>query len=236
MVLIALRVVALAPSYGTSPENWRAATAYVLHAARPGDCVAFYPLDASMPFAYYAHEPVQALRRALRDAAGSVGLSARVAGGEPPGAADRDRRVPRALRADTWRCGRRWRAGIRATRTRSFGYASVIWVELFRADRTTGRSVVPTNVSALSPASMTPLTHSSSREPSPVDVAREHDHGRERGDQEPRVRRRVLRGQRKPADSERPHDRLDRHLAPVAHHEHEQDDQHDRPGQARRRG
>ena len=57
-VLIALRVVVLTPSYGTSPENWRAATAYVLHASRPGDCVAFYPLDASMPFDYYAGRPV----------------------------------------------------------------------------------------------------------------------------------------------------------------------------------
>jgi hypothetical protein len=58
-VVLALRVVALAPSYGTSPENWRAATAYVIASERPGDCVAFYPLDAQMPFAYYAHEPLR---------------------------------------------------------------------------------------------------------------------------------------------------------------------------------
>ncbi|HWE31976.1 MAG TPA: glycosyltransferase family 39 protein [Solirubrobacteraceae bacterium] len=52
--LIALRMVSLVPTYGASPENWRTATRYVLARARPGDCVAFYPLDAHMPFAYYA--------------------------------------------------------------------------------------------------------------------------------------------------------------------------------------
>jgi mannosyltransferase len=51
--LIALRALALAPAYGTSPENWRAATAYVIGRSRPGDCIAFYPLDSRMPFAYY---------------------------------------------------------------------------------------------------------------------------------------------------------------------------------------
>jgi mannosyltransferase len=51
--LIALRALTLAPAYGTSPENWRAATAYVVGQSRPGDCIAFYPLDSRMPFAYY---------------------------------------------------------------------------------------------------------------------------------------------------------------------------------------
>jgi hypothetical protein len=52
-VLIALRAVPLAQSYGVSPENWKAATAYVAQHARPSDCIAFYPSDARMPFAYY---------------------------------------------------------------------------------------------------------------------------------------------------------------------------------------
>ena len=51
--LIALRAAQLAPSYGVSPENWRAATDYVLSQARPGDCAAFYPIDNRMPFQYY---------------------------------------------------------------------------------------------------------------------------------------------------------------------------------------
>jgi mannosyltransferase len=51
--LIALRMVSLVPTYGVSPENWRAATGYVLARAQAGDCVAFYPLDAHMAFAYY---------------------------------------------------------------------------------------------------------------------------------------------------------------------------------------
>ena len=58
-VVLGLRVAALAPSYGVSPENWRAATAYVLASERPGDCLAFYPLDAQMPFAYYAGQPIK---------------------------------------------------------------------------------------------------------------------------------------------------------------------------------
>jgi hypothetical protein len=51
--LIALRALQLVPAYGKSPEDWRAATSYVVTRARAGDCAAFYPLDARMPFAYY---------------------------------------------------------------------------------------------------------------------------------------------------------------------------------------
>jgi uncharacterized membrane protein len=51
--LIALRALQLGPSYGTSPENWKAATAYVLHRSTASDCVAFYPLDSRMAFGYY---------------------------------------------------------------------------------------------------------------------------------------------------------------------------------------
>jgi mannosyltransferase len=51
--VIGLRMVSLVPTYGVSPEDWRAATRYVLADARPGDCIAFYPLDAHMAFAYY---------------------------------------------------------------------------------------------------------------------------------------------------------------------------------------
>ena len=52
-VILALRAAQLAPTYGVSPENWRAATSHVLSQARPGDCVAFYPLDNRQPFQYY---------------------------------------------------------------------------------------------------------------------------------------------------------------------------------------
>jgi mannosyltransferase len=51
--LIVLRVLVLAPSYGVSSEEWRSATDYVVAATRPGDCIAFYPLDTRMPFEYY---------------------------------------------------------------------------------------------------------------------------------------------------------------------------------------
>ena len=51
--VLALRALQLAPSYGTSPENWRAASAHVLAASRPGDCIAFYPSDGRQAFSYY---------------------------------------------------------------------------------------------------------------------------------------------------------------------------------------
>ncbi len=130
VVLIALRVVALAPSYGTSPENWRAATAYVLHSARPGDCFAFYPLDAQMPFKYYAHRSVQPHVEQYETPTVPTGCPRvwLVAShqGLPTGTA-----ASRAHFA-TYEAIR----GTLARRyphqsTRSFGYASVIWVQLF---------------------------------------------------------------------------------------------------------
>jgi mannosyltransferase len=51
--LVVLRALQLAPAYGSSPENWRAATAYVLAHTRSGDCAAFYPLDNRQAFRYY---------------------------------------------------------------------------------------------------------------------------------------------------------------------------------------
>jgi 4-amino-4-deoxy-L-arabinose transferase-like glycosyltransferase len=51
--VLALRALELAPSYGTSPENWHAATVHVLAAAQPRDCIAFYPSDGRQAFSYY---------------------------------------------------------------------------------------------------------------------------------------------------------------------------------------
>ncbi len=52
-VLIVLRVLQLAPSYGVSPEDWQGATSFVVQHAQRGDCVAFYPSDGRMAFQYY---------------------------------------------------------------------------------------------------------------------------------------------------------------------------------------
>jgi mannosyltransferase len=52
-IVVVLRALQLAPSYGTSPENWKAATAHVLAVYRPGDCIAFYPSDGRQAFQYY---------------------------------------------------------------------------------------------------------------------------------------------------------------------------------------
>ncbi len=64
--LIALRALQLAPSYGTSPEPWQQAAAYVQARARPGDCIAFYPMDGRMAFQYYIGTGRAADRRAPR--------------------------------------------------------------------------------------------------------------------------------------------------------------------------
>jgi hypothetical protein len=53
LVLLVLRALQVAPSYGVSPEDWRGATALVLREARPGDCAMFYPSDGRMAFQYY---------------------------------------------------------------------------------------------------------------------------------------------------------------------------------------
>lgn len=63
--LITLRALQLAPAYGVSTENWRDATAYVANTAQPRDCVAFYPLDARMPFRYYLRDIARAPRPIL---------------------------------------------------------------------------------------------------------------------------------------------------------------------------
>jgi mannosyltransferase len=65
-VVLVLRALELAPSYGASPENWRAATAHVLTAARPGDCLAFFPADGRQAFSYYVGTGAQGAARAPR--------------------------------------------------------------------------------------------------------------------------------------------------------------------------
>lgn len=52
-VLLALRALQVAPSYGVSPEGWQAASAHVLSSSLPGDCIAFYPSDGRQAFGYY---------------------------------------------------------------------------------------------------------------------------------------------------------------------------------------
>jgi hypothetical protein len=61
-VIVALRAVPLAASYGVSPEDWKGAERFVVASARPGDCIAFYPLDGRMPFDYYVRAQGDAVR------------------------------------------------------------------------------------------------------------------------------------------------------------------------------
>ena len=65
-LLLVLRGLQVAPSYGVSPENWRAATSDVLEHTAPGDCIAFYPSDGRMAFDYYLGHTRADMRRAPR--------------------------------------------------------------------------------------------------------------------------------------------------------------------------
>ncbi len=65
---LGIRLVPLALSYDVSPEPWDAATHAVLTAARPGDCVVFYPEDGHNPFQYYERNAKPAAAVAPRSA------------------------------------------------------------------------------------------------------------------------------------------------------------------------
>jgi hypothetical protein len=55
--LLAVRLIPLLPSYGATPENWKAAARFVIaDADGRGGCVAFYPEDGRMAFDYYVDE------------------------------------------------------------------------------------------------------------------------------------------------------------------------------------
>jgi hypothetical protein len=153
--LLALRAVALAPSYGASTEPWRSAASYVAEHSRTGDCIAFYPQDTRMPFEYYAGQggrlpasvlpaepwgevrsyverygtlPAGAWRR-LAAACERMWLISSHEGrvGGPPVVGANARRL-RSLRAALGRAYQR-------PATRKFGRASPISVELFTAGR-----------------------------------------------------------------------------------------------------
>lgn len=66
VAVVALRALQVVPAYGVSPEPWSTVTARVLAQSRPGDCVAFYPLDARMAFQYYVARSPDGIRRAPR--------------------------------------------------------------------------------------------------------------------------------------------------------------------------
>jgi mannosyltransferase len=58
-VLLGLRALQLGPSYGTSPENWKAAAQYVGGSQPAPSCVAFYPQDGRMAFDYYVRSSAE---------------------------------------------------------------------------------------------------------------------------------------------------------------------------------
>jgi mannosyltransferase len=154
LVLLVLRGLQLAPSYGTSPEPWREASAYVLARDRPGDCMAFYPADGRMAFQYYFARRSDRLRRLPRPILPVVrfgivrtyvedyatltpgqitrrGASCRrlwfVSSheGQPNGPA-----ISRANRARFLQLQARLERAFGTGRTRQFGYASAIHVRL----------------------------------------------------------------------------------------------------------
>jgi mannosyltransferase len=53
VAFLVVRGIQVGEAYGVSTEPWQTVTKVVLRDSRPGDCIAFYPLDARMPFRYY---------------------------------------------------------------------------------------------------------------------------------------------------------------------------------------
>ena len=166
--LLVLRVLQLIPSYGVSPEDWRSAARHVVADSRSGDCIAFYPADGHMAFAYYARGGAPAPRSILPatpwsdpprpfvedyatlSAARLARLPARCPRlwlvwshqGQPDG--------PAGARANLARFAR-LRAELRTVypghpRPVTFGYAATVRVERLSAAGPQGRSVVPTKV------------------------------------------------------------------------------------------
>jgi hypothetical protein len=164
-VLLVLRAAPLAAGYGVSPEDWKSAAAYVLARAAPSDCVAFYPADAHMAFAYYVPAGARAPRSILPLAPW---------GGSRPFVEDYASLARPELRGLPSRCPRLWlvsshpgqpdgpaaaRANLARFRTlrsalereyprsdfTTFGYAATITIERLSLRRQ-GRSVLPTKV------------------------------------------------------------------------------------------
>jgi hypothetical protein len=156
--VITLRALQLAPAYGVSPEDWRGATAYVIEGAERGDCVAFYPSDGRNAFRYYArgHPPrsvlpavpwsyerpyVENYATLTRRPAGCDRLwlvSSHQGRPDGPSASRANLKRYRALRA-------RLSSAFPSHRTRKFGYADPVRVELFERWRSTAafRSPAP---------------------------------------------------------------------------------------------
>ena len=66
VVLVGLRGLQVGAAYGVSPEPWQQVTAYVRDHSRPGDCIAFYPMDSRMAFQYYVGSSAAATATAPR--------------------------------------------------------------------------------------------------------------------------------------------------------------------------
>lgn len=151
---IVLRALQLAPSYGTSPEDWHSAVSHVLASDKPGDCIAFYPSDGRMAFEYYVGGQAHGIGSAPRPV-----LPAEAWGKVTPYVEDYATFSPSALKRVAASCPRLWlvashegvangpagsaahyvryrqlRAALEAAylrhETSSFGYADPVEVEL----------------------------------------------------------------------------------------------------------
>jgi mannosyltransferase len=149
--LIVLRLLQITASYGVSPEDWKAASAYVSARSSGSDCAVFYPSDGRMALRYYLADARTAPRPVLPAAPWSTvkpyvedyatltpaqlaGLPARCPRlwlissheGQPDGPAGSRRNRARFLRLRA-ALGALYPAHV----TTQFGYASPVRVELF---------------------------------------------------------------------------------------------------------
>jgi hypothetical protein len=148
--LIALRALQLGPAYGVSPEDWRGATASVMRSVRAGDCIAFYPSDGRNAFRYYAHgQPPRSVLPAVPWTYDGAYIENYSTLARPPAGCERlwllsnhvgQTSGPARSRVNLMRY-RSLRAMLSASygppRTREFGYADPVTVELFERWRST---------------------------------------------------------------------------------------------------
>ena len=264
--LVALRALQLGPSYGVSPEPWQQATAYVQARARPGDCIAFYPLDGQdgVPVLHRHRQAGRPARPALDPAESCGGARS-----SPTSSATTTLSAAQ-IRTRVAGCRRLWFVSSHEGQTdgpaQSLANRARFLALRARLERAFGHARACSSASAAMIARRAIRQHScmigarsgaerdsverqhaqhhqqdavgpdQDRPPLAANVTGYDHQGRERGDHHPRQRRYVLRGQRQEADAGRPDKRRGRDPAPLPPDERQHPDQQDPARPGRRSG
>ncbi len=106
LLVAALRLASVIPTYGVSPENWEEPTNYLIQNARQNDCIAFYPADTRTLIVYYLQQNDKKWRKiaaSLKPILPKVALTKM-----PSYVEDYYSLSPKQLESDAQRCPRMW--------------------------------------------------------------------------------------------------------------------------------